>query len=267
MYRYVIWAVALTFVVSTSPADTGKTSQAQQVEDWIVDFMVRQVPLDQRTFYRDAQETPEDRLGRYRSIARDVIDVVYDPSTRPLFRGPDGRKRTVSVIMAVMRHESGFLRHVDYGIGKYARGDAGQSWCLMQTMTYNQGRTMAWNLTHDRPPQWGDDPEDEVFPGYTGEELVADRKACVIAGLRVLRMSFGACSDRPMLERLASYASGSCDKGLEASRSRMATAVLWYSRSVEQHEAFTDEGVMSELKPDEEKAEEDASDERVAEAD
>ncbi|HEU4411837.1 MAG TPA: transglycosylase SLT domain-containing protein [Polyangiaceae bacterium] len=99
----------------------------------------------------------------------------------PLFPGPDGRARTAALLVAVAYHESRF--------DPKAVGDGGRSFGLFQLQ-----RGGASNFT----PQ------------------VAARRS-----LAMIRSSRNACRDRPENERLAAYASGRCDRGLEASRARM----------------------------------------------
>jgi len=209
---------------------------------WILAFMVAVAPPGRTTFYEEAQETEVEATARYKSIAEDVVEVVYDPSVKPLFRGDNGRSRTVSVILSIMLHESGFMKNVDYGVGKYARGDKGNSWCLMQ-INVGSGRTLKWNTAHDRLPRWGDDPAD-ISDGYTGQELVDDRKKCIAEGLKVLRVSFSSCNGMglPLDQRLRVYASGKCTAGAEGSTARMGTAIRWFHNSAPQR-TFTDAGI------------------------
>ncbi len=206
--------------------------------------MVSVAPPGRKTFYAEAQETQVEAQNRYENIAKDIVDVVYDPNTKVLFRGSNGRSRTVSVILSIMFHESGFMRNVDYGVGKYARGDKGNSWCLMQ-LNIGSGRTLKWNVKYDRPPRWGDDPAD-IFDGYTGEELVANRQLCIREGLKVLRLSFSSCRGRglPLNQRLRVYASGSCDNGAKGSAARMNTAIRWFQNTRIQRQKFEDSDIM-----------------------
>jgi hypothetical protein len=210
---------------------------------WIFSFIVAVAPPGRKVYYPEAQETQQEAEARYMSIAQDVVSVVYAPGMKPLFRGPSGRAQTVSVILSVMFHEGSFMKNVDFGLGKYARGDGGRSWCLMQIKVGN-GKTMPWNIVHDRPKRWNDPPE-EVFNGYTGEELVHDRKLCISEGLKILRLSFGQCSKLPMEDRLRSYASGSCEKGEDASRNRMRQAMNWFAKTYTKQ--LDDATVMSTL--------------------
>lgn len=200
----------------------------ESVTAWILSLIMTSAPPGRKVYYPEGQETIEEATERYRTIAEDVISVVYDPEAKPLFQGPTGRARTVSVILSVILHESSFMRHVDYGLGKYARGDEGQSWCLMQ-LKVGEGRTMRWDTVKNRPAAASDHSEN-VFEGHTGEELVSNRKVCIREGLKVLAVSFGGTYGLPLEERLRIYASGSREKGGEASRNRMNLAIRWFYR-------------------------------------
>ncbi len=215
----------------------------ETVTTWILSLIMTSAPPGRKIYYDEGQETIEEATARYESIADDIIAVVYDPATIPLFKGPTGRARTVSVILSVMLHESSFMRHVDYGLGKYARGDHGQSWCLMQLRIGN-GKTMRWDTVRGRPAAIGAHSED-VFEGYKGEDLVSDRKLCISEGLKVLAVSFGGTYGLPLEDRLRVYASGSRDKGSDASHNRMNLAVKWFNKYP--YKTIKDAEVMQEL--------------------
>lgn len=212
------------------------------VTAWLVSLMVMAAPPGRKIYYPEAQETETEALVRYQSIAKDITEVVYSPETKPLFKGVDGRARTASFILSIMSHESAFMKHVDYNLGKYARGDQGKSWCSMQILI-GTGRTKSWNTKYDRPAL-PNDPEDQVREGYSGEELIADRKLCISEGLKIVRQSFYACGNVPIQERLRSYASGSCEKGLQASKNRVNTALFFYGKFKRD---FTDDQVVNEV--------------------
>jgi hypothetical protein len=209
---------------------------------WMLAFMVSVAPPGRKTYYAEAQELKTEALTRYRSIAEDVTEVVYDPNTKPLFRGKKGRTRTVSVILAIMLYESGFMKNVDYGIGKYGRGDNGKSWCLMQMMV-GKGRAWqnagGWNVKYDRPPRFGDDPKD-IEKGSSGPEMVKDRRLCVKEALRLLRISFVSCRHLPLNQRLRVYASGSCKGGAKGSALRLNTAIKFFNNSYERRKNIKD---------------------------
>ena len=204
---------------------------------WIVSFMVAVAAPGRPTYIAEAVETKEEAVARYESIAADVATVVWDSAEKPIFNGPYGRARTASLIVSIMLHESAFRKDVDSGVGKYARGDGGKSWCLMQR-NIGTGRTIPWNQAKYRFARPGDAP-DEVFEGYLGTELVGDRKNCIREGLHLLHGV--RCGALPVREWLRAYASGSCDKGSKESQARMDTAMFWYSSH---RPSFTDADVL-----------------------
>jgi len=157
------------------------------------------------------RETAEARSERYESIARDVVAVVFDPDERPLFAGDDGRAKTALTLLGLTRYESDW--HVDVDNGT-TRGDKGRSWCLGQVLLDAKGaKTTA--------------------EGWTGPDLVADRRKCLRVVLRMARESFVACRALPVEERLALYARGSCESadGRKLSRTRMALAFALLRRA------------------------------------
>jgi len=228
---------------ATTPAAVTTT---EPVVDWIVGFMSRHAPPGRTTYYVEAQETKEDAEKRYRSIAKDLVEVVYDPANKPLFGGSKGRSRTITVLLGIMLYESGFGRNVDYGVGKFARGDNGNSWCLMQ-MNVGKGRAWknagGWNVKHDRPWRYGDKAEDLV-DGASGPEMVEDRRKCFTEGLRLIRISFRSCRSYPLKERLRVYASGSCKYGAKGSRIRMSAAIKFFDNSRVERKKFVDADII-----------------------
>lgn len=112
----------------------------------------------------------------------------------PLYDGEDGPERTAALLVSLAAHESSFdprAVHPDTG---------GDSLGLMQINASNLHRL-----------------------GLTRERLF-DAETNVRAALRLLSESMRACSRRPSWARLALYASGSCDRGGEASRHRVELA-------------------------------------------
>lgn len=197
----------------------------QQYIAWLMAFMLSKAPVDRPHYIPEAKESAAEARTRYEQIATDIAEVLK--TERPLFKGKDGKIRTSSVILSVMFHESGFRRDVDLGLGKLAKGDNGNSVCMMQ-LNIGKGKTMKWNTVQDRAAL-PSDPPSEVQEGWTAKEILADRKKCIRAGLRVLRLSFGSCSSMPQKDWLRVYASGSCQGGAKESASRMGLAMRWYS--------------------------------------
>lgn len=218
--------VVASLLSSNALADSSLVNRSD-LSDWIVKKISSWSPPG-KTFYPEAAETEKEALDRYESIASDVLDVAFDPTETPIFNGPSGRIRTAALILAVARAESGFRKDVDFGIGPQSKGDGGRSWCLMQIMMGHgiNGKTKTRISLNDDEVKYTSDPDD-----LGGEDLISDRKQCFRVGMRLMRKSFNACSRLPILERLASYASGSCNGGKDASKNRIGMAVKWISTS------------------------------------
>lgn len=215
---------------------------------WMIAFMVSQAPPGRDIYIPEAKESKEEALTRYESIARDIAAVVTEEE--PLFRGPQGRLKTAAVILSIMRHEGAFRKDVDTGVGKMARGDQGRSVCLMQ-VNVGRGRTFSWNVVKNKPALPAD-PTEEVAQGWTGAELLADRKNCIRAGYRIIRVSFGSGGGLPPTEWLRVYASGSREKGSRESRRRMGLALRYFG---EHRPGFNDADLIApEAPPVEERA-------------
>jgi hypothetical protein len=246
-------ALALPTAASAETVNVGLRSQhmqdaenetLNQVRSWIVGIISKAAPPGRKIYYPEGQETVEEATARYESIADDLIHVIYDPKTKPLFRGENGRARTVTVVLGIMFHESAFMRQVDYGLGKAGRGDHGRSWCSLQ-IKVGDGKTLKWNTVHDRPIKWND-PKEEIFDGYTGKELVENRRLCISEGLKIMQLSFGGTAGLPLADRLRVYASGNREDGADKSHSRMNTAMRFYASSTKDR-TFTDADVMKAL--------------------
>ena len=133
---------------------------------YLVAAMIGWVPLHAHT----PSESIDDARDRYESIARDVVSVAFDESESPVFSGPEGRTQTALLMLSVASYESGYRKKVDDG---RRLGDHWHSYCLMQVR-------VGTGVTRE---------------GWTGRDLVTDRRLCFRAGLHILRSSFGACRD------------------------------------------------------------------------
>lgn len=200
---------------------------AEKVVAWILSFITTAAPVGRP---QPVPETPEETKARYEAIAWDLADVVYDPMNPSLFEGEDGRSKTAAVLLSIMKHESDFRRDVDLNLGSVSRGDRGRSWCMMQ-INIGKGQTKPWNYTKGRfayPKEM--DSDDVIQDGWTGEELIQDRRKCILTGLRIAKTSMDACKSLPLEDQLRVYASGSCAKGGRASRARMKGGLSWYAK-------------------------------------
>lgn len=206
---------------------------------WIVAFIMTQSPPGRPTYVKEANETKEEAIARYESIATDVASVVSEE--KPLFKGPTGRIKTALVILSIMNFESSFRRDVDLGLGKLAKGDGGKSVCLMQ-LNIGDKRTFAWNTEKLRMAA-PNDPPNEVVEGWDQKELLADRKKCIRAGYRIIKMSFDATSKLPVTEWLRVYASGNVENGSQASKTRMNLALHYFQ---DHRPDFLDSAFMAE---------------------
>jgi hypothetical protein len=148
--------------------------------------------------------TAEDHAARMTSIAEDLFAVVREAPPLPGM----GRAATMRLILSVAFFESGFARDVDFGTGKFGRGDFGRSWCLMQIQV---GKGTTGQLVRTLPEDMRD---------WTGDDLVKDRKKCFRAGLEMMRRSIASCSALPPSQRLSVYATGKCDPEDQKGQSR-----------------------------------------------
>jgi hypothetical protein len=171
----------------------------ESLVSYLVGAMVSWVPLHAHA----PLESREHAVERYEGIARDAASVALDDSEASLFDGPTGRTETALLMLSVASYESSFSAKVDDGS---RRGDHGRSYCLMQ-IRVGQG------ATHE---------------GWSGRELIADRKRCFRAALHILRLSFTACRNLRVDDRLSAYASGHCFSAAAVSRSRVARARAWW---------------------------------------
>ncbi|MGD0675189.1 MAG: hypothetical protein ABSC94_07205 [Polyangiaceae bacterium] len=167
---------------------------------YLVAAMTAWVPLHAH----GRSEASADIQARYESIARDAVTVAFDEGETPLFAGRDGRAETALLMLSIASFESSFRKTVDDGIG---RGDGGRSYCLMQIRV---GR----GVTRE---------------GWTGPQLIDDRRLCFRAALHLLHASFSACHSYPADDRLSAYASGHCFLDAAVSRSRILRARNWWS--------------------------------------
>ncbi len=197
---------------------------------WVLAFLLAKAPPGRPVGYPAAKETPEETESRYKSIAEDLVAVVYDPDEVPIFDGEQGRAKTTAIMGGIAFYESaGFRKDVDLGIAPTGRGDHGRSVCLMQIMV-GSGRAPDYNIVKHRLAWWGDPPS-EVVKGYNADELLKDRKNCFRAGLHMARNSFHACANLPLSLRLTVYTSGSCTKGKRESYARVMLGLHWLNES------------------------------------
>jgi len=165
---------------------------------YLVAAMIGWVPLHAHGH----AETADELRARYESIARDVTAVAFDEAESPLFGGSEGRTQTALLMLSVASYESGYRKKIDDG---QSLGDHGRSFCLMQIR-------VGAGVTRE---------------GWSGPDLIADRRRCFRAALHILRSSFGVCHTLPLEDRLSAYATGHCFPDAEISRTRVTRARAW----------------------------------------
>lgn len=182
---------------------------------WSYETITEWRPLGRKAYIKFDEETVQEARNRYESIVDDLSHVVFSPtkylcstgdcSNNPVFKGKYGRSDTMKLVMSIALFESGYRRDVDLNLGKLARGDNGRSWCLMQ-INIGEGSTKE---------------------GWTGRELIEDRKKCFSAGLELIRQSFKSCKDTDyeLLDRLTGYTVGRCTKNEPKSRQRVVLSI------------------------------------------
>jgi hypothetical protein len=164
------------------------------VTSWLVGAMLSWVPPLHDT----------DR-SRYEAIAHDLASVAFDQNEEPAFVGPAGRAKTALLMASIASFESQFRADVDDG---RTIGDHGHSYCLMQVQVI--GKTAE---------------------GWTGHDLVTDRKKCFRAALKRIRISFDWCRSHALEDRLSGYTTGLCRDREHLSRDRFYRARAYWSRA------------------------------------
>lgn len=148
-------------------------------------------------------------------VVIDIQEVVYDRAKTPWLYGKWARAQEAALATIIAAEESGgFNLGVENGI---IRGDRGASWCLM-AMNIGRGRTME---------------------GWSGPDLIADRKKCITAGVNAMRRSMSVCRANGVLSGLSAYDTGRCIKNERISVSRVSRAFYYISKKVP-----TDEEVL-----------------------
>jgi len=189
--------------------------------------MLSIVPCEKKYYVPPhARESIQQCESRYEGISQSIAEVVYHPNSKPLWNGNHGRARTALTVLTIMYFESGFRRDIDLGIERerlsmYGWNDYGRSWCMMQIHLGKKNRVENGQVVLDSAAM--------TPQGWNGRQLIEDRRKCVAAGLTVIQRSFKACHRLPFNQKLRVYASGSVDKGGEASASRMKKMVKLFA--------------------------------------
>lgn len=168
------------------------------IVQYLLAAMIAWCPPSVHYYQMDQAMSDQDKYdytyARYESIAQDLSDVVMNEDERSLFDDKDGKLKTAILMLANASFESGeFREDID---NTNATGDHGRAYCLMQI---------------------------QLRPG----ETIRDRKDCFRLGLARIRESFKACPGYRQEEKLAVYASGHCNVGLDNSKKKFNRAYSW----------------------------------------
>lgn len=190
------------------------------VASWFVSAMAAWVP-PQASWYPDydnaksagkvnhpeIMETKEQMEHRYRSIADNLITVVYDLNYKN-FTG--SRAKDAMYALNIMRYESGgFRKDVDSGVFV---GDYGHSPCMMAVWMPPKHIHPGLSITKE---------------GWTNIDIRYDRVKCFVTGTDRMRSSWNMCSGYNILDRLSGYTIGHCKASEPQSRSHSVLAYEW----------------------------------------
>jgi len=198
---------------------------------WILAMMSAVAPPHkfESAVTKEARESVEDASARYHDIAEDIVEAAFQEDVRPAFGGTQGRAKTAMMVATVFFMESGFRRDVDLGtshlrLRRTGLNDFGRSWCMGQ-------HNLGWKMVPDPDREGGfvEDSTAKTAEGWTGRELLQDRKKCAIATINKIRSSLGICRYLPRADRLALYARGRCisHSGQKISRTRVSLFDRW----------------------------------------
>lgn len=183
---------------------------------WAVALMASWHPLDKKSPWPELRdETVEQRRERYTELAEAAKSVAFDSTNPPLFDGLDGRERTMVLLLSVAYHESAFHNRVTSMRGSdKKRSDHGRSWCAMQILLGRDGvgKRKGGHLGRLIPEGW------------TGPQLEADPKKCLLVGYRFLQASFDRCAKVAVELRAGAYTGEGCGRAPK-SKSRVSRAL------------------------------------------
>lgn len=180
-------------------------NQIAVVALWLFSIMTSWVPFAQHV---QGKETKEQISDRYSAIALDAASIAFDPAEQPLFNGPSGRVKTATLMLAIARMESNFIRRIDAGECNKGECDNGQAACMMQIHA-ESGIVLterSFVYASSKNEAWRKDNQDKIV---TAEKL-KDRKTCFKVGLHILRQSLASCAAYPAEDRLAGYTGEGC---------------------------------------------------------
>lgn len=167
---------------------------------WVLTAMLAWIPAPEKSVLG---ESSQEHLARREEIARQFVEVAFDPAERPLFEGPSGRAETALFLASIASFESRYDVDVDNGKRVGGLGEV----CIMQVMV-----------------DWSDKKNPKTKEGWTTKDLISDRKKCIRAALHMLQTSQEICSNasHPLnatkkalkgADQFTIYTGGKCSEG------------------------------------------------------
>jgi hypothetical protein len=185
---------------------------------WLAAIVLATYPASK--VYPNDEAKQQQHIIHVNEVVRDIYEVVYDPNHKSWFGGKWGRAQEAALTTIIASEESGGF-NPDVESGK-VRGDHGGSWCLM-AMYIGKGKTIE---------------------GWTGPELIADRKKCIKAGVNALQRSMNSCRKYGMLSGLSVYDTGRCIKNESISVHRVSRAMWLVNKNVPTDEEVLKAGLL-----------------------
>jgi hypothetical protein len=181
---------------------------------WLLNAILAWGPL---SAHRYTGVTDDETYNRYQSIAYDMATVTMDPEELPVFHGAKGRAQTALLALSIASFESnGFRSDVDTAeFSGDCRDEHGHSLGTPGSPTCKGGTFHAKCLA-------------QIWP-RRGERTITNRQDCFRVELSRIRESFGACRSLPFDQRLAVYASGTCEYGHRESEHRVQRATRYWA--------------------------------------
>ena len=179
--------------------------------EWILSAALTFAPIATRPQFKGYEETQEETLARYRSIAEDIAAAASEGDGKG--RSP---KERAALLLAVAIGESGLSADVDkspcYREGGWkTRCDSGSSYTLWQI----KQALIDGKLVYGRDLQ-----------GH------AKRRDAARGALRKIEGSLSMCGKLPVEDRLSGYGVGRCVAGVKSIRARHALFLKVASHAV-----------------------------------
>lgn len=152
---------------------------------YILALMIAASPIKETQTWGGITETREEKQARFKETAQQLAEVIRDAKHLPY-----DPYMSAAAAVAIWQHESALALAVDKGLGKHGRGDAGRSFCMAQIQLGTK----------------------KTKEGWSGEDLLEDRKKCFALQIRYMAGSVALCTKQgmPPEHALSSYTMGIC---------------------------------------------------------